>query len=238
MKYDIVYILQNDYKSDEIRYSIRSVCKNFPYRKIWFYGGKPQGIEADQVIEVSQQGANKWERVNNTLREICQNDEITEDFWLFNDDFFVMKKVKKVEPMLDGTLWAKANRVSKRYGGRDSKYSAQLKETARALRDKGYDRLNYALHVPMLINRQKGLETIKTFDLPMFRSLYGNQHRIGGIVVDDVKIQSLVDIPKGDEVFLSTDDKSFSEGAVGEYIRKAFPERCKYEKDGVDKQDN
>ena len=38
MKSDIVYILKNGEISDEIIYSIRSVCKNFPYRKIWIYG--------------------------------------------------------------------------------------------------------------------------------------------------------------------------------------------------------
>ena len=234
MKHDVVYILKNDYKSEEIVYSIRSVCKNFPYNKIWIYGGKPENIEPDHLVELSQIGVNKWERVNFTLREICRNEEITEDFWLFNDDFFVMKKVKKVEPMLDGTLWAKAQKIASRYGGRDSNYSNMLRETARALKEKGYDRLNYALHVPMLINRKKGLETIKTFrGLPMFRSLYGNQHRIGGVMTDDVKIHSLIAKPTGKETYLSTDDKSFSEGAVGEYIRKVFPDRCKYEKGGV-----
>ena len=37
MKHDVVYLLKNNYKStDELRYSIRSVVKNFPYRKIVF----------------------------------------------------------------------------------------------------------------------------------------------------------------------------------------------------------
>lgn len=230
MKHDIVYILKNDYKSEEIIYSIRSVCKNFPYRKIWIYGGKPEDITPDYMVEVAQHGNNKWERVGNTLKMICENNEITEDFWLFNDDFFVMKKVKKVEPMIDGTLWAKANRISKLYGGRDTKYSQQIKDTARVLRDNGYDRLNYALHVPMLINREKALLTIERFPYhPMFRSLYGNHHRIGGVIVDDVKITNTIDLPTGEETFLSTDDESFSSGRVGEYIRDAFPEKCKYE---------
>lgn len=230
MKPDVVYILSNDYKSDEIIYSIRSICKNFTFGKLWIYGGKPEGIEPDCMVQYSQVGANKWERVNNTLWEICQNDDITPDFCLFNDDFFVMKKVKKVEPMTDGTLWARANRIAGKYGGRDSRYSTQLKDTARILRDKGYDRLNYALHVPMLINRKKGLETLKKFKgCPMFRSLYGNHHKIGGTLTDDVKIQDLLTKPDGTEIFLSTDDKSFLDGAVGEYIRNAFPEKCKYE---------
>jgi len=230
VKHDIVYILKNPYDSDELKYSLRSVCKNFPYRKIWIYGGRPDGIEPDEMVELVQHGPNKWQKVSNTIRLICQNEEITPDFWLFNDDFFVMQKVKTVTPMLSGTLWARAKKITNKYGGNDSRYSAQLKETARALRDKGYDRLDYALHVPMLINRKKGLRTLDTFpNYPMFRSLYGNQHKIGGVVVDDVKIQNEIDKPKGNEVFLSTDDSSFEKGVVGRYIREAFPDKCKYE---------
>ena len=230
MKHDIVYILQNDYKKEEIIYSIRSVCANFPYRKIWIYGGRPAGIEPDFMVEYTQLGKNKWERVNNTLKAVCENDQITEDFWLFNDDFFVLKKVKKLEPMCGGTLWARAQKVAARIGGRETKYSEQIKNTARVLRDRGYDRLDYALHVPMLINRRLALLTLDEFTgYPMFRSLYGNHHKIGGVLAEDVKIQNAVDLPKADAVFLSTDDNSFENGAVGEYIRKAFPEKCKYE---------
>lgn len=230
MKADIVYILKNDCRSDEIMYSLRSVCKNFPYRKVWFYGGQPEGLKPDKAVELIQDGKTKWDKVNNTIRAICLNDDITEDFWLFNDDFFVMKKVKNIEPMVGGTLWARANRIEKLYGGKDTKYSVRLKDTARILRDNGYDRLDYALHVPMLINRKKGIQTIDKFmGYPMFRSLYGNHHKVGGVIIEDVKIQDEITIPTGNEMFLSTDDNSFDNGKVGEYIRQAFPDKCKYE---------
>ena len=230
MKSDIVYILKNDCKPDELIYSLRSVCKNFPYRKVWFYGGQPKGLKPDKAVEFAQDGLTKWDKVNNTIRAISLNDEITEDFWLFNDDFFVMQKVKKIDPMVGGTLWARAQKIERMYGGRDSKYSARLKDTARILRDNGYDRLDYALHVPMLINREKALKTIDKFmGQPMFRSLYGNHHSIGGVITDDVKIQDEITMPTGNEIFLSTDDASFERGKVGEYIRNAFPDKCKYE---------
>ena len=230
MKHDVVFILKNDYKRDEIIYSLRSICANFPHRKVWIYGGIPEGLDNISAVPYSQVGDTKWDKVSNTIKEICRNDEITDDFWLFNDDFFVMKKVRKVEPMTDGTLWAKANKIAGRYAGHDSRYSTQLRETARVLRDRGYDRLNYALHVPMLINKEKALETLKAFKgYPMFRSLYGNHHKIGGVITDDVKIMNVNQKPTGKEVFLSTDDKSFETGLVGDYIKSAFPEKCKYE---------
>ena len=230
-RYDVVYILKNEYQDEELLYSVRSVCKNFPFRKIWFFGGQPEGLTPDGSEAFVQTGANKWERVSNSLRRVCKNDEITKDFWLFNDDFFIMKKVTKLEPMVGGSLWARAQKIEKLYGGHETPYSRQLRGTARALRDHGFDRLDYALHVPMLVNKEKGLKTLETFPgQPMFRSLYGNQHRIGGVIAEDVKIRELDRLPVGDEILLSTDDDSFREGAVGEYIRKAFPDKCRYEK--------
>ena len=228
VKNDIVYILKSDIQPDELRYSLRSVCKNFPYKRVWFYGGCPEGIKPDMMVEFTQTGVNKWEKVNNTLKAICKNGEITEDFWLFNDDFFIMKKLAKLEPMVGGSLYARCARIVKKYG-RETSYAAQLQATARELKARGYDRLDYALHVPMLINRAKGLETLRAFKgFPMFRSLYGNMHEIGGVISKDVKIQDGA-VPTGAEALISTNDLSFRDGAVGQFIRDAFPDKCKYE---------
>ena len=229
-KHDIVYILKNDYDSREIVYSIRSVCENFPYRKIWFYGGMPADITADRLVCMQQKGRNKWEKVRDTLRAICENDEITPDFWLFNDDFFIMQKVEELEPMIAGTLWERVQRIVSKRDGQESRYSLQLKECAKLLQSCGYGQLDYALHVPMLINRKKALQTIASFPgSPMFRSLYGNHHNIGGTRIKDPKIQDAMKEPTGKELFLSTNDNSFKDGAAGRYIRAAFPNKCKYE---------
>ena len=229
-KYDIVYILKNNYKSEELRYSLRSVCKNMPYRKIWFYGGKLEDIEPDEYVELQQQGNSKWERVRFTLNQIFRNDDITEDFWLFNDDFFIMQKTNDLPPMINGTIERHAARIRARHGGVDSAYTRNLRKTALELTRNGYDQVNYALHVPMLINRKKGLKTLKSFpDNPMFRSLYGNQWEIGGVMHKDVKIADPDKEPTGEEDMLSTTDKSFG-GKVGEHIRNSFPDKCKYER--------
>ena len=40
-KYDVVYILKNDVKPDEIRYSLRSIEQNLEHGNVWFFGGIP-----------------------------------------------------------------------------------------------------------------------------------------------------------------------------------------------------
>ena len=227
-RYDVVYILRNDIDSSEIKYSIRSLVKNFPFNSLWIYGGKPNDIIPDHYVYIEQKGETKWQKVNNTLKLVCLNDQITEDFWLFNDDFFIMQKVTDLQPLYQGTLQERVERINKKIG-RDSLYSLQLKNTIKALQDAKLEQLDYALHCPILINRQKGLETIEKFKgYPMFRSLYGNHHKIGGEKVKDFKIQNITKLPE-ERIFLSTSDRSYFYGEVGKLIKEKFNERSKYE---------
>ena len=92
-KHDIVYILKEDTPTDELRYSIRSVCENFPYNRIWFVGGKPNGITPDIYLHHVQKGETPWQKSTSSVYRVCQDKRLTEDFWLFNDDFFVMHKI-------------------------------------------------------------------------------------------------------------------------------------------------
>ena len=228
-KHDIVYIIKNGYDREELIYSIRSVCAHFPYRRIWTYGGRPSGILPDRIAEITQTGETKWEKVSNTLREICCNEDISRDFWLFNDDFFIMKPAGDPEPMYAGTLDQRVARIRNMRGGMDSAYGLQLQETARILRSRGYETLDYALHIPMLINREKALQTLDEFEgCPMFRSLYGNHHGIGGRLCSDVKILEPDRRPDPEAAYLSTNDKTWN-GKAGRYIRSIFSEPCRYE---------
>lgn len=228
--YDIVYILKHDIQPNELRYSLRSVCENFPYRKIWFYCGKPDGITPDEYVPFQQKGVAVWEKTTSTIAEICKNDAITEDFWLFNDDFFVMKPVKDIPPYYDRTLYRRIQQIAKRRGGAGSLYSMQLRITREVLQDNGYKTFNYAVHMPMLINRTKGLKTIQAFpNLHMFRSVYGNVWNIGGEQHTDVKIIDKDTKPKADCDYLSTNDIPLEESEVGRFIMARFPNKCRYE---------
>lgn len=233
MKHDIVYILKSDTEAEELRYSLRSVQKNFPHGKVWFFCGCPAGIEPDRHVPFEQTGRTKWEKSTSTLRKICTTDKVSEDFWLFNDDFFILRKVTDLPYMVRGGLLDRVYDIRDRQG--ISAYSNQLNETRRILSQRGYGTFDYALHVPMLINKQKALEVLDAFPkCPMFRSLYGNYHKVGGVTAEDVKIYELDEEPKKGQTLLSTSDKSFKRGKVGEYIRKRFTEPSRWEKQNAE----
>lgn len=232
MKYDIVYILREDVEPDELKYSLRSVQANFPHRKVWFFCGCPEGIEPDGYVPFKQVGRNKWQKSTSTFRAIAETKGVSEDFWLFNDDFFVLRKAKDTPYMIRGSLSDRVEGIRKKRTV--SGYASGLDTARDALEKRGLTTYDYALHVPMLINKQKAVEVLDQFPkCPMFRSLYGNYWNVGGITVQDVKIYDDNDLPEAGQTFLSTSDGSFRNGKVGEYIRKRFTEPSKWEIDNA-----
>ena len=166
---------------------------------------------------------------------MCQNDKISEDFWLFNDDFYVLKPAGlDVPPCYNGELIPYIERVERKQGHADD-YTNRLREAEKTLREAGLTTYNYEVHKPLLINRKKALEVLNRFpDTPAFRSLYGNYWKIGGESKHDMKVKVLK-YPKmyaveNDWEFLSTSDTSFREGTVGEFVRKRFNKRSRFEK--------
>ena len=226
---DVVYILKSDIKPDELRYSLRSVGKNFPHGKVWFFGGCPDGIMPDAYVKYTQQGRSKWEKATSTYRAICSTEGVSEDFWLFNDDFFILETIGDLPMMYRGTLAERVADLINKHGTVTS-YALQLIKTEQALRDAGLGVLDYTLHTPMLINKTKALEVLEAFPTcPMFRSLYGNYTEAGGVKTEDVKIYDAASLPARGQTLLSTSDASFSFGAVGKYIRDRFSEPSRWE---------
>lgn len=227
---DIIYILRNG-KNEELRYSLRSIEKNYPHKRVIFYGGKPDGIEPDLFVPYTQPGDTKWEKVRNTIELICKNDNLTEDFILFNDDFFIMKPVETPTNYYDGTLDERIKTIEGAVFGRHSVYSDRLRHLAETLKHAGVaNPLNYAHHTPMIINRKKMLETLEKYpNEPMFRALYGNINQIGGENMPDVKFyQRRQPFPVGQ--YASTADESWRQEKIGQIIRGKFATRSRFER--------
>ena len=229
-KHDVVYILKNGIIPDELRYSLRSIEKNLPHGKVWFVGGQPNGLVSDKALPMLQKGLLKWERARDSMLAICKNNEVSDRFWLFNDDFFLLKPVTDDRPMFGGMLRDHILRIEHRHGDKRTEYTRALRYCESVLIGAGLTTFDYALHVPMVIDKVKMLETLDMFPYcPMFRTLYGNYAEIGGVQHDDVKIIDLYEHMPNDADYVSTSDSSFHHGLVGRDIKNMFPEECRYE---------
>ena len=233
-QYDIVYFVKDCTINEELRYSLRSVERNFRYRDVWFYGGCPVNLKPDHHVAVTQNQPSKWERVRSMMMKACENDNITEDFWLFNDDFFVLKPVPEDMPAYhNGSIYRQIVRVEDRHGMTSNDYTRRLRHLCQTLERAGKEVNNYGVHKPMLINRKKMLEVLKLFpEEPMNRALYGNYWGIGGVRRRDMKIRvTSYDMTKVDREweFVSTSDESFESGDVGRYLKRKFDKKSRFE---------
>ena len=176
MKHDIVYFVKNTDHNEELRYSLRSVEKNFPHNKVWFFGGCPKDLKPDVFVPVEQDKGSKYQNVRGSVFEALHTEGLSDDFYLFNDDFFVMSKVSYVVPAVNGSIAFLIQKLNSKYPENiKAGYRNRLKNTVNALRKANKDRLNYELHIPMLINKQKGIDILNIFDNTVaFRSTYGN----------------------------------------------------------------
>ena len=229
---DIVYVVKDAVYNDELRYSLRSVDENFPHRQVWFIGGKPMYLHPDKQIIVDHRAGNKWDKVRIMFKMIAENNDITEDFVLFNDDFFVLQPVENLPPFSYGTLPQLCRRVEAKNGGKPTPYTKSLERTTKALQDAGLTIQNFELHVPIILNRKNLLSIIEQFpETKGTRSLYGNTFlRRGAVHMKDVKIFDNDTMPDANWGFLSTEDQSFARGKVGEFIRGKFPNKSRWEK--------
>lgn len=226
-KRDIVYILKADINPEELIYSLRSVEKNFPHNKVWFVGGQPKGLKPDRALPHKQVGKSKWELIKSSMWAVIQEPDLTEDFFLFNDDFFVMKPFKgKFVNYCDGTLERRIDEIHKELGF--SPYNRTLYKAQQELMILKAPTMNYDVHLPMLFNKTLALQTLYKCSSPQMRSVYGNLTKSPYILHDDVKVYDLETVPD-DPDFLSTNDDTFKKGKVGEYIRETFTEPSRFE---------
>lgn len=224
---DIVYILKADAPTEELRYSLRSVVRNFAFRDVWFYCGCPDGLVPDHHVPFVQRGISRFERSSSTLRAICENDEITPTFYLFNDDFFVMHRYDQDKAIVQGSIDDHVRRLP-----RHGEYWRRLVAQRDWLRDHGYPTADYATHTPLPVDRERALEVIDMAGadrMLLFRNLYGNVAGVPYVQHDDVKLHDTGDAPDPDAPVLSSNDKSFANGLVGEHVRGVFERRCRFE---------
>lgn len=227
---DIVYILKPRIKPDELRYSLRSIEKNFPHGLVWFVGSRPLGFQPDRMIEHIQTGPTKWDRIKSSMLRVVQEEELSDEFFLFNDDFFVMKPFRgEFKNFADRSLADRIDDFEKE--NNINAYCRTLMQARSELAAAEKPTANFEVHLPMIFEKKKVAEAITRYSSPQMRSLYGNDQEIEFIDRRDVKVYTLDSVPE-DPDFVSTSNKTFEYGIIGKYIRDQFRASCRYEERG------
>jgi hypothetical protein len=211
---DVVWVCRTG-PNEELRYSIRSVAKNMPHENIVVVGGKPDWYTGTFIPVDSGSSTNKYENTKNNIRQIVDSPDISDDFVLMNDDFYVLKPIDQVPYYHNGLL---ADKIAEFVRFTTwSTYTNVLSRTMSVLNNLGIrDPLDYTLHIPMMFNKQK-LADILPHPIASIRTLYGNIYKVGGRKMSDVKVHpknhqyapKSFDYMNEDSIFLSTADRTF-----------------------------
>jgi hypothetical protein len=233
---DVVYSVKPSNMNLELRLSLRSLA-NLPHDNVAMVGYTPGWVHNVISIDRHQSNHTKYANTTNNLLAACISPDVSEDFIYMNDDFYIMSPVSEIPVFHRGLM----DEVISYYGTRGSGACLRgMIETKALLNQLGFpEPISYELHVPMVINKKKFLETMalqREFapDIAVVhkRSLYGNCMRLGGQRLLDPKIH----FPQHNNLefienktFLSTSDTSI-QGFVGGYLVRTFDKPCQYER--------
>ena len=229
---DILVYIRNGY-NEELRYAIRSWCRNLEFRKLVVVSGSqpPIWLKPDVLIK-NPSVVGKVRQAYSNIRLGLSDERLSDELLLCMDDTFVLKPLGKWESGFNfnrgalRTQWG----VGSATGAVDS-YHVQVRNTYNALHHLFSEPNSFELHAPFWCEKKKMAKilAIKDIEKYLIRSLYGNKNHIRTDYLPDLKITSCVEgLPQG-SVFASTTDTTFASGKVGQEIRSLFPTPSRYE---------
>jgi hypothetical protein len=223
---DCVYVCRPG-DNEELRYSIRSVVANMPYDNLWLVGYKPSWYVGNFISVPNT--TTKFENIRLAIKAAAEHNEISDDFILMNDDFFVIKPANPDKVLHGGLLIDKISRYRSML--ETGRYITLLENTHKFLVKSGIKNpLDYDIHTPIVFNKSNLLQIINRRHFP--RSLYGNMFKVGGEFTNDVKVYSDNSLLKHnlpeDSPYISTQDDSFN-NLFNSLLKDMFTEPSKYE---------
>lgn len=222
---DVVYLCRAG-QNEELRYSLRSLT-NVPHDRVWIIGQPPVWVRNAEIIRTYQRG-DKHANAGLNFRTALDHDEISDPFWLWNDDFYATAPAKPLHyhrGPLAGML-AEAERLHPL-----ASYTRSMRDTLKRLDECGYPNpRSFELHVPIVVHKGRMVEAMALGpDLPrfMYRTAYGTVAKLRARRISDVKVYDpRAPLPAGP--WASTSDMSFRNG-FRKRLHALFPKRGCYE---------
>lgn len=230
---DVVYIVGPGDEKDELRFSLRSLYANVDHGQVYVVGNRPPWLRNVEHIPVPQKGT-KFANSTANVRAACACSDISDDFSLWNDDFFAL--VPTVTPNYHrGPITVAKKRHNPNRRKRHAAYREGIAATAWLLEQWGYAKpLNYDIHTPMMVNREAMTDVLDRAAPAGIaalhkRSVYGNVMELGGELAEDPKITLPRKVWPPGATWVSTLDRTFADGEVGRRLREMFPNPSPYE---------
>jgi hypothetical protein len=248
---DVVIIHRENDWAEELPFALRSL-KNFPHRKVWFFGHKPDWVTNVEHVPVADV-PRKWYDIHTKYVAFLtyQGDMTDEVVSMYDDTYFIDNRYMSRD--LPSFHWGTAQRAfsggltRRRIATEDvnnrnlSVYRRTIVEAGKLLEGIGVEEpLNYSLHVPFVFVRSKvpvhlGHPIDPGRGPVQWRTMGGNTSgRLSTDLDGDVKVNhrvTLGDVLKRDTGFLSTLNQNFKQSGCKRLLQQLFPTPCEYERE-------
>lgn len=223
---DIVYVYKTGWGNWlELKYSLRSLS-NFPHDNVYIVGDKPDWIKWVIHIPASDEW-NKFENVRNKFMAICKNNDISNDFVLMHDDFYILQPIDSIPYYIRWTLQEHMDTIYSKYG--ENHYRKSIKW----VKDKFPNWYSFDTHTPIVLNKEKFKKILELYpwESGSKRSLYCNYYWIEWVKwdTDDCKVYMMDRKYNKWKWFLSSNDDAIKNLMFMKHINTKFPNKCKYE---------
>lgn len=232
---DILYPIKRTETNEELRYSLRSL-QNINHNKVIIVGDLPQWVNSETVYYIpTEKLSDRYATTTNNIKLACQNKELSEDFILMNDDFFIMNSIKEKDLLLNRGLMIDVVRYYHKIRHCLSNYDRRVEQGMKELKELGFENpISFELHTPIIINKEKFLSVVDKINTEALhtckRSVYGNYFIKESNTIEDVKILSNTNISNFDfnnKNFISSSDSSWPK--IRNILTQKFPKKCIYE---------
>lgn len=174
MKVDVVYKLGTGSKWNdrELRYSLRSLSYFKDLGKIYLVGHKPDWVK--NIIHIPLGDcflANKDANLINKLILASHDPNISQQFLNFSDDQVLLRECSIedfIVPYYDNSL------IQFLPDQKLNRWKTRLKNTIRALREKGFSTNCYESHIPILIDKNSYIHAVFQYNYPEGQGMCGN----------------------------------------------------------------
>lgn len=232
-EYDLVIPVKYTPGNDELRYAVRSMQENLPFRQLVVVGYCPGWLTPDYQLHFNQGQGSKYLNTTHIMALACQDPNISDPFIWTNDDVFAIQAMPGLPLMNRGPV----ERVLRAYTVKgSSKYAQGMEDTLGLMEEFGLagPYMSYELHMPMLIEKGPMREVLAMTEerVPVLhkRTFYGNWVSYGGLTVPDCKVYRESQNWSSNFPFVSTSDESFKHFYVGTWVRHQFPTQSRWEK--------
>lgn len=223
---DVVYPYKTSLFDFELRYSLRSLHKFMPHRRVIVAGDKPSFISRLVHFVPVSRDANRYRSSTTNIAAAVKQAVETEKFVVMNDDFFLLRP---------WTFRHENRGTIEEYlasGQPQGLYRLHVEWTRDILKAHGVsDPLWFGLHRPTVYERDKLMELITEFkgQRYLLRTLYHNLFPQPSERREDVKIKGWAGEPPSDLDLLSTADLVAHNRSFQAWLKGKFPSPSPYE---------